>query len=65
MSPELKILRDLAAGQSTADYIARRIGIPTEAAEVILRRLEANGKIQSRPLGEVLENTPVYHLTPG
>ena len=62
MSPELKILRDLQAGQSTADSIAPRIGLPTPATEVILRRLKAEGKIKSRPLGGVLENTPIYQL---
>lgn len=64
MSPELKILSDLAVGQSTADSIAPRIGLPTAATEVILRRLKAEGKIKSRPLGGVLENTPVYQLIP-
>lgn len=64
MSPELKILRDLAAGQSTADSLAPRVGMVTQAAEVILRRLEAEGQVTSRPLGGILENTPIYQLTP-
>lgn len=64
MSPELKILRDLAAGQSTAAYLAPRVGLQTEAAGVILRRLQTEGKVTSHPLGGVLENTPVYRLVP-
>lgn len=64
MSPQLKILRDLAAGQSTAAYLAPRVGLQIEAAAVILKRLKTEGKVTSHPLGGVLENTPVYRLTP-
>lgn len=64
MSPELKILRDLQAGQSTAAYLAPRVGLEVGAAEAILRRLKTEGKVKSRPLGGVLENTPVYQLVP-
>lgn len=63
MSPELKILRDLQAGQSTADSIAPRIGLPTAATEAILRRLKTEGKIKSRPLGGVLQNVPIFQLS--
>ena len=62
MSPELKILRDLEAGQSTADSLAPRVGLAPEVAETILRRLRTDGKITSHPLGGVLEKTPVYRL---
>ena len=64
MSPELKILRDLEAGQSTADSLAPRVGLAPEVAETILRRLKTEGKLTSHPLGGVLENTPVYRLIP-
>ena len=64
MSPELKILRDLTAGQSTADYLAPRVGLRTEAATIILNRLRTEGKVTSHPLGGILENTHVYRLTP-
>jgi DNA-binding IscR family transcriptional regulator len=62
MTPESKILKDLAAGQTTADSLAPRVGLRTEAAEAILRRLRDEGKVTSRPLGGILANTPVYRL---
>ena len=64
MSPELHILRDLLAGQSTADSLAARVGLRPPAAEVILRRLQAEGKVHCHPLGGVLSNTHVYRLNP-
>lgn len=57
-------MRDLAAGQTTADSLAPRVGLRTEAAEIILRRLRSEGKVSSRPLGGHMENVPVYFLTP-
>lgn len=64
MTPEAKIIRDLAAGQTTADSLAPRVGLRTEAAEIILRRLITDGKVSSRPLAGKMENIPVYFLTP-
>ena len=62
MSPETAILRDLAAGQTTADSLALRLHLRTASTEVILRRMETEGTIRSKPLGGVLENVPVYYL---
>jgi hypothetical protein len=45
MTIENKILRDLVAGQSTADSTAGRVGIACEAAEVIMERLVAEQKL--------------------
>ena len=62
MTPENKILRDLAAGQTTADSLAPRVGLHTQAADVILRRLLGENKIAAHPLGGKLQNVPVYRL---
>ena len=51
MSPELKIIADLHVGRSTADSTAGRVGIHTGAVQVILTRLEKEGKAYSTPLG--------------
>ena len=50
MSPELHIQRDLLAGQSTADSIAGRIGLPSAAVLTILRRLERENLVSPKPL---------------
>ncbi|MDP3851989.1 MAG: hypothetical protein U1E02_26625 [Hydrogenophaga sp.] len=50
MPIERHILRDLLSGQSTADSIAGRLNLNTEAAETILKRLARQGLINHRPL---------------
>jgi GTP-sensing pleiotropic transcriptional regulator CodY len=60
MSVELKIIRDLQAGQSTAASIADRLRIPEAAVLIILNRLTAAGTVCSRPIAGVLT---VWHLT--
>lgn len=47
MTIENRILRDLIAGQSTADSTAGRLGIATEAAEIIMERLVTEQKLQA------------------
>lgn len=59
MSIELHILRDLAAGRSTADSIAGRLHKPTDAVLAILRRLIVEGSVDSKPLSVLT----VWHLT--
>jgi hypothetical protein len=62
MTPESRILRDLGAGPSTADSIAPRVRLATAAAEILLRRMEVEKKLESYPLGGVLSQVPVYRL---
>lgn len=45
MLPETTILRDLLAGQSTADSLAPRCRLSTPAAEVILVRLVKSNQV--------------------
>lgn len=45
MHPETAILRDLLAGQSTADSLAGRCGIHPGVAEAILYRLHRQGMV--------------------
>lgn len=45
MTNQNKILRDLKAGQSTADSTAGRIAIPKSAAETIMDRLVAKKQL--------------------
>ena len=61
MTIENKILRDLIAGQSTADSTAGRVEIACQAAEVIMDRLAANGSLEVLTIAEKLR---VYRLTP-
>lgn len=62
MTPENRILRDLTSGQSTADSLAPRVGLPTAAAEIILKRLVAEQKLTTHALGGILASIPVYRL---
>jgi DNA-binding HxlR family transcriptional regulator len=62
MSPELHILRDLSAGPTTADSLAPRVRLQTEAAAIILARLQREGKVSSEPLAKI-ESLLVYRLT--
>lgn len=65
MTHSAAILRDLSAGQSTADSIAGRIGISTPRAETILRGLVADGAVISFPIAiNVTDAFTVYRLTP-
>jgi hypothetical protein len=61
MSPEIKILRDLAVGRSTAAAIADRYNLQPEAVTVILTRLidEEKVTIASHLAGSI----PIYQLT--
>ena len=55
------ILRDLTAGQSTADSIAGRLRIPSLVIEAMLKRHQADGLCGTR---EVSDGTlTVWHLT--
>lgn len=45
MDTQLHILRDLLAGQSTADSTAGRLGIHKDAATVIMERLVSEGTL--------------------
>ena len=64
MTIEAAILKDLSAGQSTADSLAPRVKLRTEAAEAILARLVREGTLISFPLGGRMANIPVYRLRP-
>jgi DNA-binding MarR family transcriptional regulator len=58
MTIEQQILKDLSIGRSTAASIAGRIKLSTQAVEVILKRLEKSGQVETRPLKHLL----VYQL---
>lgn len=45
MTIENRILRDLIAGQSTADSTAGRLGMACEAVEIIMERLVTEQKL--------------------
>lgn len=61
MTIENRILRDLIAGQSTADSTAGRVGIACQAADVIMQRLTTEGRLEALLIAEKLR---VYRLTP-
>lgn len=61
MLPENHILRYLESGPATAGALADSLRLLPEAVAVILRRLAAERRVLSRPLGG-MENVPVYHL---
>ncbi len=54
------ILRDLAAGQSTADSLAPRIGRSPDATQAALDSLVASGEILSAPI--TIDGTPVLTI---
>jgi predicted ArsR family transcriptional regulator len=54
MTFESKILRDLAAGRSTAGAIGQRFSIHPEAVAVILNRLQAEGKVIAATYGPLV-----------
>ena len=54
MTSESKILRDLAAGRSTAGAIGQRFSIHPEAVTVILKRLQFEGKVISSTYGPLV-----------
>ncbi len=62
MTNHEKILRDLSISQSTADSIAGRLGLPTQAVQLLLDQLIAKGQVESSPLGFSLV---IYRLTAG
>lgn len=62
MSPERHILRDLLAGQSTADSLAPRCKLSTEKATAILVTLKREGKLTSEPIAG-LQNLHAYRIT--
>lgn len=64
MTPEKRILRDLASGQATARALADTLRLQPEAVAIILARLEREGRVRSHALGGVLVGVPVYHLPP-
>ncbi len=45
---EAEILTALLSGESRAEFLARRLGIPSAVVEERLKRLEAQGKVQKR-----------------
>lgn len=45
MTTEAKILRDLSAGQSSLDSLAKRIGVSEKSCLVVLNRLVSERKI--------------------
>jgi hypothetical protein len=63
MTIEEKILRDLAAGQSTASSLAPRCGITIRAAETVLVKLIKDERVVSHTLGGGKKaGTQVYRL---
>ena len=62
MSPDRHILRDLLAGQSTADSLAPRCKMSTEKAIAHLVTLKREGKVTSEPIAE-LKNLHAYRIT--
>lgn len=60
MTLEVKILRDLRAGQSTADSIAGRLAVPTQGIESVLKRQLAAGHVTTALIGGRLI---VYQIT--
>lgn len=62
MTNHEKILRDLSISQSTADSIAGRLGLPTQAVQLLLSQLIAKRLVESFPLKD---NLLVYRLTSG
>jgi len=45
---EAEILTALLSGESRAEYLAKRLGIPSAVVEERLKKLEAQGKVQKR-----------------
>jgi predicted ArsR family transcriptional regulator len=64
MTNHEKILRDLSITQSTADSIAGRLGLPTEAVQLLLSQLVAKRLVESGPLAKH-PSLLVYRLTSG
>lgn len=62
MSPERHILRDLLAGQSTADSLAPRCKLSAERAIALLVTLKLEGKVTSEPIAG-LKNLHAYRIT--
>lgn len=63
MTNHAKILKDLSISQSTADSIAGRLGLPTEAVQLLLSQLIAKRLVESFTLSNT--NLLVYRLTSG
>lgn len=59
MTTPKAILRDLAAGQSTADSIAGRLRVPTLVIEAMLKRHHKDGLVTTTNLNGLT----VYRLT--
>ncbi len=47
MTHETAILKDLSAGQTTADSLAPRIRLSPTATETVLRRLISTGEVET------------------
>jgi len=62
MSPECHILRDLLAGQSTADSLAPRCNLSTVKAIAHLLTLKRDGMVTSEPVYG-LKNLHAYRIT--
>ena len=60
MSPENHILRDLAAGRSTAAAIADRLGLEKDMVRAHLSRLVTEGK--ATITGHLAGTIPIYEL---
>jgi hypothetical protein len=56
---QARILKDLSAGQSTADSTAERLKIPTQLCEQLCHELEAKGKLETLTIAQTLT---VYRL---
>ena len=59
MTLEKKILRDLAAGQSTASALGEKLKLPAALLEAILDRLVREGRITT---GTIMDRVTVYRL---
>lgn len=66
MTHEAAILKDLSAGQSSADALAPVIGLSPAATVAVLKRLIASGQVESASVsvGHIHAFT-VYRLTAG
>ena len=59
MKLEKKILRDLAAGQSTAGALGEKLKLPESLVQTILERLVKEGQLTT---GTIMNRVTVYRL---
>ncbi len=65
MKTSVQILRDLRTGQSTIDPLAQRLRQPPSVIHAFLQDLEADGHVQSSPIGdpEIGRKLTVWRIT--